>query len=177
MVEGKRIFLSILAALLSGIILIPLTILLIGNLDQFVRDLVIAQLESAGAPPNVINATIARIEGIINFVIPLTPISSVMQLVLFGAIMGLLYGYLIEKRGVRPVYSALLTGSTYLVLLNLLPIAVIYVAQAEVAEVLFKYIHPLIVIVPGVAYTAILTILSAVKGPWSKWAEAKPERY
>jgi len=176
-VESKRVFLSILAALLSGTILVPLTVSLLGNLNQFVRELVIAQLELAGAPPNVINATLDSIEGMMNYIILLSPVSSILQLVLFGAIMGLLYGYLIEKRSVKPVYSALLTGSTYLVLLNLLPIAIISVTQAEVAEVLFRYIHPLIIIAPGVTYTAILTVFSAVKGPWNKWAEAKPEKY
>ena len=170
-------FISIIAALLASAILVPFTIGFISNLDQFLSELITVQLRSIGAPEAAIAEAIARVKNIINMILPLIPVSDVLQSVIIGSLLGLLYGYLIASRGLRPAYAALTTGAVYICVLNALPLAVMYFTYGDVVAVILKYIPAHVIFGGGVAYTLILTLFSVVKGPWTRWAEAKPSKY
>ena len=177
MVEGKYVFISIIAALISALIFMPFIFIVMGNISDLVREVVIVQLKSQNVSQEVINAALAQIEGTLKFIIPITPIAQVLQDLVLGAIMGLLYSYLITKRGFKPVISALITGMTYVLIFYVVPIVFLLETQAEILNVIFKYIWWPLTIAPYITYTVVLILLSVVKGPWSKWTEAKPSKY
>ncbi len=170
-------FISIIAALLASAILVPFTIGFISNLDQFLSELITVQLRSIGAPEAAIAEAIARVKNITNMILPLIPVSDVLQSVIIGSLLGLLYGYLIASRGLRPAYAALTTGAAYICILNALPLAVMYFTYEDIVAVILKYIPAYVIFGSGVAYTLLLTLFSIIKGPWTRWAEAEPSKY
>jgi len=150
---------------------------LISNLDQFLSELIIAQLRSAGTPETAIAEVVAKVKDVTSMILPLIPASVILQSVIIGSLLGLLYGYLIESRGLKPVHAAFITGAVYACVFGALPLAVMYYTYREVVAVILKYIPIYVVLSDGVAYTIVLTLFSVVKGPWTRWAEAKPSKY
>ena len=176
-VEGKHIFNSIIAAIISTLIFIPFVFIVMGNINNLVREIVIVQLKSQNVPQDVINATLTQIEGTLKFIIPITPIAQILQASVLGAIMGLLYSYLITRRRLKPAISALITGMSYILIFYAIPMVFLLETQVAILNVIFKYIWWPLTIAPYITYTVILILFSVIKGPWNKWAEAKPSKY
>ena len=170
--EGKHVFISILAALVAYAATAAAMFPIITHAGEFLSDVVAAELISQGAPPEVIEGAIKAVQPMAAILPYLIPVSVILNSAIMGALFGMLYSYLINRTG-RKLVAALATGAAHAALV----IAGIAVIIAEdLWHVMSKYINTYALLTPAIAYLAALTLFS-MKGPWERLADATPSRY
>lgn len=172
MVEGKHVFISILAALVAYAASATVMLPIITHAEDFMRDLITAQLASQGVPQEVIDEAIKAVQPIAAALPYLIPISVILNSAIMGALFGLLYSHLINRLG-KKITAALITGAAHAALVGA-GISVIYIQGLW--EVMSKYISPYALLTPAIAYLVALTVFST-KGPWERLADATPSKY
>ena len=172
MIEGKHVFISILAALVaytaSAVAMLPL----IMDAEDFIRDVVTAQLSSYGAPPEAIEEAVRAVQPMAAVLPYLIPVSVALNSAIIGALFGMLHSYLTHRTG-RKVLAALITGGAHAAIVG----AGVATIQVErLWGVMSKYVNPYALLTPAIAYLAALTLFST-KGPWERLADTTPSKY
>jgi len=178
MVENKYILYSLVAGVIAGAFSSIMMILTLSNtIEDFTRELVYKQLLWSGAPQEKIPEIVAKITESLKWVYWLIPVGPVINMLFFGALLGLLLDFLIRKLK-KPYIASMLTGAIFLVLFQLVPLLLLEAVYGSwFTDLLSKYIGMPLMIAPPVLYTVLLTIFSSVKGPWTRWGEAEPKTY
>ena len=172
MIEGKHVFISILAALVayaaSAAVMLPMAT----HAGGFLRDVVAAQLTNQGAPQEAIDEAVKAIQPMAAILPYLIPVSVVLNSAIIGALFGMLYSYIIDRTGRREL-AALITGAAHAALVG----AGLAAIQAEgIMGVFTKYVPMPALLTPAAVYAAALLIFSR-GGPWEGFAEGRPSRY
>ncbi len=179
MVESKHILYSVIAGILTGIIAsIIIAISINGMIIPFVHDLVYHQLLAQGISSSKALEIADQTAESIGSLTWLFYIGPVINMLLIGAILGIVLDILVKKVKLNPGIASIITGLILIFLLQLLPIyALNAVYGSWFLDIFNKYIGLWIALIPSIIYTFLLTLFNTIKGPWIKWGEAKPEKY
>ncbi|MEM2214663.1 MAG: hypothetical protein QXD66_07275 [Candidatus Nezhaarchaeales archaeon] len=176
MVESKYVLYSLLAGVIAGALSSIMMLFKLNAIEEFVREFMYQQLLLSGLSEEGASEVVKMaIDGVRAF-LWLAPIGPIINMLFLGALLGVLLDFLVKKLR-RPYYPSILTGLV-LIALQVVPIMVInWMYGSWFTELLDRYIGlPFIIAVP-IVYTILLTIFSSIKGPWTKWGEAKPKIY
>ena len=178
MVENRHILYSLTAGAIAGAFSsVVMTLMPSGAIEDLVRELMHQQLLWSGVPQENISEIVVRVIESLKWIYWLIPLGPIINMLFFGALLGLLLDFLVKKLK-RPYVASLLTGTFFMVLLQLLPLLLLEAVYGSwFTELLNKYMGMPLIIAPSVLYTVLLTIFSSVKGPWTRWGEAKPKMY
>lgn len=176
MVESKYVLYSLSAGVIAGALSSTMILFKLSAFEEFVREFMYQQLLSSGLSGEGASEAIkAAIDGVRSF-LWLAPIGPIINMLFIGALLGVFLDFLV-KRLKKALYSSIMTGLV-LIALQVVPILLINeVYGSWFVDLLDKYVGLPILIAPPIAYTVLLTIFSSVRGPWTKWGEAKPEIY
>jgi len=176
LVESKYVLYSLLAGVIAGALSSIMMLFKLNAIEEFVREFMYQQLLLSGLSEEGASEVVKMaIDGVRAF-LWLAPIGPIINMLFLGALLGVLLDFLVKKLR-RPYYPSILTGLV-LIALQVVPIMVInWMYGSWFTELLDRYIGlPFIIAVP-IVYTILLTIFSSIKGPWTKWGEAKPKIY
>ena len=178
MVENRHILYSLTAGVIAGTFSsVTMALTLSGAIEDLMRELVHQQLLWSGVPQEKIPEIVAKAVESLKWTYWLIPLGPIINMLFLGALLGLLLDFLVKKLK-RPYVASLLTGTFFIVLLQLLPLLLLEAVYGSwFTELLNKYMGMPLIIAPSVLYTVLLTIFSSVKGPWTRWGEAKPKMY
>jgi len=178
MVENRYVLYSLTAGVIAGAFSsVTTTLMLGGAIEDFMRELMHQQLLWSGIPQEKIPEIVAKAVESLKWTYWLIPLGPIINMLFLGALLGLLLDFLVKKLK-RPYVASLLTGTTFIVLFQLLPLLLLEAIYGSwFTELLSKYIGMPLIIAPPVLYTVLLTIFSSVKGPWTRWGEAEPKTY
>ncbi len=178
MIENRYILYSLAAGAIAGAFSsIIMVLTLSGAFEDLVRELMYRQLLLSGLPQEKIPEIVARVVESLKSFYWLMPIGPVINMLLFGALLGLLLDFLVKKLK-KPYIASILTGVVFMVLFQLAPLLSLKAIYGSwFTELLDRYMGMHLIIAPSVLYTVLLTIFSSVRGPWARWGEAEPEKY
>ncbi|MCD6323520.1 MAG: hypothetical protein J7L55_00170 [Desulfurococcales archaeon] len=179
MVESRYVLYGLIAGVIAGAVGSALFILCVGvdNLIKFTYDVTYEELVATGIPPK--NASQIASEAVkgSSFLYFLTPIGPVINMLIFGSLMGALQDHLVRK-GFTPVASAVVAGGLFVLLFNVLPLYALSALYGGVfVNVLLKYVNPWVIFIPSLTYVGLLIMFSAFKGPWARLRFGKPKYY
>ncbi len=180
MTESRYIMYSILAGIIAGIITgIVLFIKMSNVFNDFIYELTFHQLVSGGLSEEeatyIARTTTLRLAGLMNWLLLIGPI---INMLLLGALLGVLLDILIKKVNLRPWLASIVVGLIFITLLRLLPLYLIGKFYDKwLINTMFKYIGLHLILMPSIIYTIMLVLFNTIKGPWTRVAEAKPEIY
>lgn len=169
--------LSVISGVIAYLIGYTLFFLVSKDVSSILKDIVVTSYTSLEAPKEALREELAVVEILEPILYILLPISAIIQGGILGGLLGLLYSYLIASKGVKPLYSALITGSTHIVALELLPLIVVSTYLPQLTKVLIERLGLVTLVAPGTIYTIILAFTSSFEGPWKKWVDSTPTRY
>jgi len=179
MVESRQILYSVIAGILAGITAsIIIAIRINGMFAPFIQDLVYYQLLAQGIPSSEAFEIAKQTAESIGSLTWLLYVGPIINMLFMGAILGIVLDLLVNKVKLNPGMSSIITGFILIFLLQLLPIYVMGSLYGQwFIDTLNKYIGLWIILTPSIIYTSLLTLFNAIKGPWIKWGEVKPEKY
>ncbi|MCS7128825.1 MAG: hypothetical protein RMI83_06145 [Desulfurococcaceae archaeon] len=172
---GRHVLHGLIAGLATGLLMGLLTVfILTPSMEALMEELVKHQL-SKTLPPNEVGEALEVIKGSIKIAVFIAPIAQVIQYILLGALFGLVKGLLNTKLRLSEASSAIAVGALYVLLLSIAPLVVLFKLEPGVVEVISRYFNPyLITLTPGAVFAVTITLVSIVKGPWTRVIEAKP---
>ena len=178
MVESRYVLYGLIAGFIAGVIAGSIPLLLGNVFDEMIKDVMMEQLKLAGAPQEVIDEALASIGSTIAIIKWIAPIASAFQMLLLGGLFGFVQDIFIRKFKLVPWLSAILSGTLYTLLLGVIPMLAISLAYGTgLIQSILKHLSPIIVFLPEIIYTALLTLFSAVEGPWSRIGKEEPSVY
>ena len=166
--SNKPILYSIFAGMITGVVVGLLPLSLMSSFNEMLREIVMYQLTSANASKEVIEEALSKINETLIIVMWITPIATTIQMILIGALFGILHRYFINKYNIKPWYSALIVGVIFILLTEAIPIFASLFLNQQIINIVFKYINPFMIFIPGILYTILLILFSSIKGPWAK---------
>jgi len=177
-VENRHILYSLTAGVIAGAFSsIIMTLTLSGTIEDLMRELIHQQLLWSGVPQEKIPEIVARAIESLKWTYWLIPLGPIINMLFLSALLGLLLDFLV-KRLKKPYVASLLTGTAFIVMFQLLPLLLLEAVYGSwLTELLNKYMRMPTIIAPSVLYSVLLTIFSSIKGPWTRWGEAKPKTY
>lgn len=172
---------------LAGLILaIPLSILatvLMGQLYPDALEEILRYQLSRSLPPEYIEEALRQamgsLEATLNVIRVLTPLLTMFQQVLLGAIFGLLKGFLRLRLGLGEALSTIISGLTYVLLLGIAPVAILELTQPELLRILKTYVgNPyLLAVLPGTFFTVSLVLVSYASWIRRRVVESSPKEF
>ena len=175
--DRRFIYYGMLAGFLSGVVTGISLLASIGSLETFLKTIIEMSLPPNSYNETLINETLRQIIGVYNVLLYASPLLYGIEMLIFGALFGLFHRWLVFVKGVSEAVGAVLTGVFFMLLVQGIPLGIIYASDITQISVIFSVINPLLVFVPGVTYTLLLLFFAAVDGPWKKWGEGQPEKY
>lgn len=165
--KGARyIYYGMIAGFLAGLIVGAVIIASSGTLEAVMTESINGQL-----PPEEVNKTVETVLQIFNVMIYVSPIIYGIEMLLFGALFGLLHRWLVLSKNMGEVQGAVITGAAFIVIIELLPMGTTYLISPKQIEIISQALSPALWFLPGLTYLAILIFLSGVNGPWKKLGE------
>jgi len=162
---------GVIAGLVTGVITSVIYLLLILPIMTELVEVIVHLRIPQNIPTKELKELISNIEGMINNLTPIVPITQIIQQLILGSLFGVLQGFLTLRLKLKELNSALITGLTYMFILNLIPLILIQNLTPELMELLVKHLGfntYLILTSPGITFTVSLIILSISKKFWSK---------
>lgn len=168
----KHVLQSVLAGFITGLLVSVLTLALVpvDMLEELAEEVVKKQIPPE-VPADEVEKALENLRKTIRTLYWITPLSSLFQYSLLGALFGLVKGAFREKFKLGELWSALLTGSLYSTLMGFLSLLALHLL-VDLSE---YPVLALIVAVSATTYTTLLILFSTRRGPWSRIAEAKPK--
>ncbi len=164
---------SILAGLVSGLIAGFLSIAIASSIEAFTGDLMEEVLQLNSTQKAIV---MKQVEAIMDKLYWVLPISTTIQMVLLTGLFGILHKHLIVSRNMKPLYSSIITGLSFIILIEIVPLLILEIMYHGVIGLMHKYIGIHMVLLPGILYTILLAVFTT-KGPWREIAESKPKEY
>lgn len=176
MVESKYVLYSLSAGVIAGVLSSIMMFFKLNAIEEFVREFMYQQLLSSGFSEEGASEVVKMaIDGVRAF-LWLAPIGPIINMLFLGALLGVLLDFLVKKLR-KPYYSSILTGLV-LIALQVVPILIINeVYGSWFVELLDKHVGLPLLVAPSIAYAILLTVFTSIKGPWTRWGEAKPKIY
>lgn len=174
----KHVLQGVFAGIITGIaVAVMVALIPTDALGSLTEELVRHQLPTS-LPPEEVEKVIESIKEMTQVALRIAPIAQIIQYILVGALFGLLKGALRNKLKLGEAVSAIVTGFIHILVLGVVPITVLSALMPELADMFTKNLNLnlyLAVLLPGVVFTASITLVSLLKGPWSRLIEAKPK--
>lgn len=168
---------GVLAGLMTGVAVCVIYLLFFPTVEGIISSLLRNQLLRQ-LPPDKVEEVLKNIEPTMNLILTIAPIAQIIQYLILGAIFGVLQGFYSLRFGLSDVKSAIASGVTYTITLNVLPLIIASITLREVFEVLLSsgghFIY-MAVLVPGMLFTALLVLVSMDGGIFSRFVEAEPK--
>ena len=178
MVESRQILYSMLAGVAAGAVgSVVIAVTVSSTFNEFLYEVVYHQLASSGVgrAAEVANLTVQSVGQLAHWLLPVAPLINGL---LLGVLLGLLLDLLTRRLHIKPWAASLITGLTYVALLQALPLTLVSLAYGRwIVDLLARYVGLAAVFAPSATYTATLLLLNTVKGPWTRLGEAEPEIY
>ena len=176
MVESRPLLYSVLAGLIAGIISSATYIALVpvDSIERLIEEMVNYQVESRSITEEEARSVLSLVSSIRGPLAWLFYVSPVMNMVLLGAILGVLLDALTRKLAIKAGTASLIVGAL-LVSLQLVFLYSMY--DGLLALILARHIGVPLALLPSLLYTALLVVFNSVEGPWSTIASSKPEKY
>lgn len=169
--KGARyIYYGMIAGFLAGLIVGGVIITSSGTLEAVMKELITESINGQ-LPPEEVNKTVETVLQIFNVMIYVSPIIYGIEMLLFGALFGLLHRWLVLSKNMGEVQGAIITGAAFIVIIELLPMGTTYLISPKQIEIISQALSPALWFLPGLTYLAILIFLSGVNGPWKKLGE------
>jgi len=153
MVESKYVVYGLVSGVISGLVSGLIVYFSGETIVKLTYDLIVLE----GAPPE----TIEYVKPIINYVIALSPILYIIQMLVIGAIFGSLEDYLVKKFHLKPVFAALATGGVYVTFLMIIPMVTVAIIDLRILSLIVKRLGYCIIALPVVVFIAALVFLSS----------------
>lgn len=175
-VYERHVLQGAIAGLITGAVVAALAVLMLTeHLDSLAEELVRHQLPVT-LPPEEVEKAIKSVKEITHAALRIAPVAQVFQYLLFGAVFGLMKGAFRNKLNLSEAVSALSAGLFFILILGVLPIGVLSALMAGLVDTVSKYFNLyLAALLPGALFTASITLISIVRGPWSRIIEATPK--
>ena len=176
MVESRYILYSVLAGLVAGIVssAIYIAVIPVDSVEKVVEEIINYQVKSQGTSEEEASRVLNIVSLVKGPLARLFYLSPIMNMLLLGAIFGVLLDVLSQRMAIKAGISSLIVGAI-LVSLQLLFLYSIY--NGLLALILDKYIGLSLVLLPSLLYTALLVVFNSIEGPWSAIASSRPKKY
>ncbi|MET1101487.1 MAG: hypothetical protein ABWW69_03280 [Pyrodictiaceae archaeon] len=173
MAESRLMLYSVLAGLIAGLVSsAPLVAALDARAGDMLRELLYQSLVSQGLSPLKASELASRMSHQLSWLGALIPVSPTINMVIMGALLGLVAELLYSRLQVAPGLASLVSAAI-LAVLYYVSLAV----QPETTRIIEKYIG-LYPVISGVAvYAALFLTFTVIPGPWRSIAESKPREY
>ncbi len=174
----KHVLLGALAGLVTGVTA-GLLLALLGpaQLGELVEELLRQRVPEPPPPPEVLEEAVERVRRIVEALVPAAPVLYAVQYALLGALFGMVKGVLGIRLGWGEAVSALAAGLSFVLLFGAVPLVVTSVLDPELVDALSRHFNlAAAVLAPGLLFTAVLVLVSAVRGPWTRLVKARPKK-
>lgn len=171
----KHVLQGVIAGLITGVVAAVLMLLVLSeSLESLAEELVRQQL--ATLPPEEVERAVKSVKEVTRVALRIAPVAQVFQHLLIGALFGLVKGALRNKLRLGEAASALVAGVLYTLCLGVVPVVALLTIMAELENAISRYFSLYVAtLLSGTVFTASIILVSVVRGPWSRFVDAKPK--